>query len=84
MGLFLPAVLAVVLLTGAAGAEQETVATFMNGETLLAMCDRVEGTHQCTGYIAGVADALALARGDTATALRDGRPACRRPCLTAR
>src|ERR1700730_14572858 len=48
------------LLTGSARAE-ETAAGFMTGGALLAMCDSVAGEDRCTGYIAGVADALALA-----------------------
>jgi hypothetical protein len=48
------------LLTGSARAE-ETAAGFMTGGALLAMCDSVDGEDRCTGYIAGVADTLALA-----------------------
>ena len=59
--LLLPATLAIALMAGSAGAE-ERVAGFITDEALLTMCDSVDGEDRCTGYIAGVADALALAQ----------------------
>jgi hypothetical protein len=58
----LPTALAIALLAG----------------SLLAMCDSVDGEDRCTGYIAGVADALALAH-------RYGEPvACIPPYVAGR
>lgn len=63
MRFLLATALAVAVLPGSAGAA-ERVAGVLTGEALLALCDG--GDDRCTGYIAGVADGLALAyRYDT-------------------